>query len=83
MSASDEASRRAARASWPIRVYRLGEEPDDDLSSETTDSDRLDMMWRLALDAWASAGRSLPEYSRAEMPGRILRGADGADAGVE
>src|SRR3954454_330768 len=38
-------ARAAARKSWPIRVYRLGEDPDEDLSDTTTASERLEMMW--------------------------------------
>ena len=65
--------RREARASTPIRKFRLGEEPGDDLSGCTTPEERIAMMWPLAVDAWASAGRRLPEYSRDRMPGRIIR----------
>lgn len=65
--------RRAARGSWPVRVFRLGDEPSDDLTDSTTPEERLAMMWPLALDAWATAGRPLPAYSRDEMPGRVLR----------
>ena len=60
--------RRAERAVWPVRVYRLGEEPGDDLSRETTPAQRLAMMWPLAVEAWALAGRTLPTYGRHELP---------------
>jgi len=33
---TDSQSRAAARRSWSIRAYRLGEEPSEDLSSSTT-----------------------------------------------
>lgn len=66
-------SRRAARGAWPVRVFRLGDEPGDDLTDRTTPEERLAMMWPLALDAWASTGRQLPTYKRNEMPGRVLR----------
>ena len=66
--------RRAARRSWPVRVFRLGDEPDDDLTDSTTPEDRLPMMWGLAVDAWTTAGRSLPTYARSQMPGRVIRG---------
>jgi hypothetical protein len=69
----DAAARAAARRSWPIRVFRLGEEPADDLSAVTTAAERLAMMWPLALDAWAAAGRPLPDYPRGQTPIRILR----------
>ena len=74
--ASDQSAayeRREARASPPIRVFRLGEEPRDDLSDCTTPEERIAMMWPLAVDAWASAGRRLPQYSRDRMPGGIVR----------
>jgi hypothetical protein len=60
--------RRADRAAWPVRVYRLGEEPGDDLSRDTTPAQRLAMMWPLAVEAWALAGRPLPAYGRHELP---------------
>ncbi len=34
------AYRRAHPEEWPIRVYRLGEEPDDDLSDTTAAAER-------------------------------------------
>jgi hypothetical protein len=60
--------RRARRAQWPVRVYRLGEGPGDDLSGDTTPAQRLAMMWPLAVEAWAVAGRALPSYRRHELP---------------
>ena len=62
----------SARGSWPIRVYRLGSEPGDDLSATTTATERLAMVWPLTLEAWAVAGKSLPGYSRGETPIRIV-----------
>lgn len=62
----------AARGSWPIRVYRLGFEPGDDLSATTTAAERLAMVWPLTLEAWAVAGKPLPAYSRGETPIRIV-----------
>ena len=56
------AARRRARGSWPIRVFRLGEEPGGDLSGSTTPEERIAMMWPLAADAWAAAGRRIPAY---------------------
>lgn len=35
-------ARAAARRSWPVRKFRLGEEPDEDLSATTTAKERLD-----------------------------------------
>ena len=66
-------ARRAARDSWPVRVFRLGEEPPDDLEQHTTPEQRVGMMWRLARDAWAVAGRPIPDYDRAHTPSRLVR----------
>ena len=75
MASHDESSdaRRRARAGWPVRVFRLGEEPSDDLSDRTTAEERLAMMWPLAVDAWTASGRVLPEYPRDRMPVRVVR----------
>lgn len=66
-------ARAAARKSWPVRVYRLGEEPDDDLTTTTTATERLAMMWPLAVDAWASSGQPIPDYPREKTPIRVIR----------
>jgi hypothetical protein len=65
--------RAAARKSWPIRVYRLGYEPDEDLSDITTATERLEMVWQLTQDAWASSGRPIPDYPRERTPIRVIR----------
>jgi hypothetical protein len=36
--------RRGERAHWPVRIYRLGEEPSDDLSATTTAEARIEMV---------------------------------------
>lgn len=68
-------SGRSARAAWPVRVFRLGDEPSDDLSDRTTAEERLAMMWPLAVSAWTAAVRPLPEYPRHLMPVRVIRNA--------
>ncbi len=69
----DTEVRRRARHNWPIRKLELGQETSDDISAETTMQDRLAIMWPLAVRAWTFSGRELPRYSRAEIPGRIIR----------
>ena len=64
--------RRAARADWPVRKFRLGEEPVDDFSACTA-GERMMMVEQMSRDAWASAGLPMPRYSRREMPVRIIR----------
>lgn len=71
MSSFDE--RRRARAAWPIRSFRLGEEPLVDERDAMTPDERLELVGRLTREQWALAGRSWPEYSRAQMPGTVVR----------
>ena len=72
MADSDEQhaarARARARSHWPVRKFKLGEEPSDDLSDMTTAAERLAMMWPLALQAWALARRPLPTYDRSRIP---------------
>jgi hypothetical protein len=64
--------RAAARSSWPVQRFALGAEPDDDLSA-LTPAQRVALVWRLTQDAWASMGKEIPSYSRAETPVRWVR----------
>jgi hypothetical protein len=64
-----------AREHWPVRVHRLGEEPGDDLSASTTAEQRLDTVDLLSKRMWELSGPPLPSYTRATMPGRVLRSA--------
>jgi hypothetical protein len=75
ITSMDETSRTDTRdrSDWPVKVYRLGEEPSDDLSEATSPEERLAMMWELAERGWVLAGRSFPRYERENTPGRILR----------
>lgn len=68
----DRAARAAARATWPIRRFRLGEEPPDDLATATTPAQRVAMMWPLAEAAWSVAGRVIPRYPRQDTPARLF-----------
>ncbi len=61
------------RAKWPVKVYKLGEEPSDDLSGSTTPEQRLAMMWELAERGWLLSGREIPDYQRKNTPGRVIR----------
>jgi hypothetical protein len=61
------------RAGWPIRRFRLGDEPGDDLSETTTPTERIAMMWALAQEGWLLSGRPLPTYGRTDMPSRLFR----------
>ena len=64
---------RRLREAWPVRVYRLGEEPSDDLSGSTTPEQRLEMVAELSERMWELSGRPVPSYTRSEMPVRVIR----------
>jgi hypothetical protein len=68
-----EVERRAARATWPIACFALGDERADDITAVTTPAERIAMMWELAETAWKLAGRPLPTYDRSSMPARVFR----------
>lgn len=77
MSSADEQARRAARVSWPGLKTTLHEAPGaEDLRATTTPEQRLSMMWELARGAWALTGQPMPDYERANMPGRVIRPGD-------
>ena len=82
MATNREDESREARRTWPVRVYRLGDEPGDDLSRLSTAEERLAMMWDLAREAWSLTGQPLPEYPRHATPVscRPWRAAGGARA---
>lgn len=68
-------ARAKARATWPVRRFRLGEEPGDDLSATTTPEERLVMVTVLSRRMWELSGRTVPSYRRDQMPGRVVRPA--------
>lgn len=71
------AQRAAARATWTGRKTTLLEASgDEDVSGTTTIEQRLGMMWELAMAAWSLTGAPMPDYSRDQMPGRIIRRSD-------
>jgi hypothetical protein len=70
------AARRRNPERWPVRAYRLGEEPETDPLDTSTVDERVALVWRLTLEAWELSGRPMPEYERHEIPGRVLRPGD-------
>ena len=60
------------RAGWPIKRRKLGED-DRGVITGSTPSELFAMVEQLTRDAWAMAGRSMPETARAELPGRLIR----------
>jgi hypothetical protein len=80
MSDEDAARARAraqARADWPGALTTLEAQSDAIIVRHGTPAERVAMVWQITLDVWASSGRELPEYSRATMPGRIIRSGQG------
>lgn len=57
----------------PVRIFRLGEEPSDDLRETTTAVQRLDILRELTERAWALAGRPFPSYSRQQIPVQVVQ----------
>lgn len=72
-------ARATARASWPGRKTTLAQQSTAAAPPSSTPEERLAVMWQLALDAWAMAGWPLPDYSRGQAPGRVIRPAKTAD----
>jgi len=79
----DRDARAAGRATWPVRAYRLGQEPVDDLRTTTSAAERVAMVWQITQDAWSLAGRTIPEYLRHQTPVRVVRLAAGAQPDSE
>ena len=64
------------RSDWPVRILRLEDSFEPSIATETTAEARIAMMWQLAQDAWAFAGRPIPDYDRSECPIAIIRPDD-------
>jgi hypothetical protein len=73
-SMSDPVTARArARCSWPGRITDLAHAEPAVAGAAIGGRERVAMVWRITLDAWALAGLPMPQYDRADMPGRVLR----------
>lgn len=68
------AGKGASHGAWSAGVYRLGEEPSEDLSAVTTAEQRLGLVWELTARMWTLTGRPLPSYARSEIPVVVVRG---------
>ena len=71
VSTFEERSR--GRANMPIRTVALGDEELTDPRDTSTVDERLALVWTLTRRQWAFAGLEIPKYTRAEMPGRVVR----------
>ena len=57
-----------------VRVTRLSEQGEEDDLRETTPAERINMMWQLALDAWAFKGEPIVEQRLSRHVVHIVRG---------
>lgn len=73
-SAAEQRLRR--RAAWPIRSYRLGEEPPEGLQKERVQGSAWDDMWSLAIDSYSWGGRLTERTPRETWPVRVRRLGD-------
>lgn len=65
---------RGERAHWPVRIYRLGEEPPDDLSATTTAEARIEMVGLLSRRMWEIAKGAQGAGDESTAPaGRVVR----------
>ena len=71
--------RALARANWPGERTDLDSQSDAIFVRHGTPGERIGMVWRVTLDVSASSGRSMPQYTRATMPGRVIRATDATD----
>ena len=61
------------RVVHPARVLPLGDSQTDSLADSTTAEERIEMVAVLSARMWELTGRSVPQYSRAKMPIRVIR----------
>src|ERR1051325_11699933 len=61
--------RMSDRSQWPMRKYRLGEEPEDDYS-QFTPSERVAMVWEITKNAWAFKD---PNWRESEFRRDVVR----------
>jgi hypothetical protein len=57
-----------------IRIQRLEEQGDENDLNNTTPIERLEMMWQLALNAWAFKGEKIAEQRLLRHVVRLYRG---------
>lgn len=65
--------RRDARRMMPVQLFRLGEEPGDDLTHRTSAAERLAMVALLSRRMWRLTGQPEPAYTRDTIPCLVLR----------
>lgn len=64
---------KRVREGMVVRIYKLGEEPGDDISAETTPEQRIAMVGLLTERMWMLQGSIPCPYTRATIPVKIVR----------
>lgn len=72
MSDDARSARARARQQWPVVRGRLDEQAAE-LLLDVPPATRVAMVWALTVDAWALRGEPIPDYARADAPGRVVR----------
>ena len=55
-----------------MRRFRLGEEPAQSWQGSSI-AERVALVWQLSQHMWELSAKPFPKYSRAEMPGQLIR----------
>ena len=73
MNDSEASDSQRGSRHWQGGVYRLGDEPPDDLSRHTTPEQRLALLTRLTERAWTLTGAPFHWYQRLDIPAKVIR----------
>jgi len=73
MADAQSSAQNRARQRGVLRVYRLGEEPGDDLSGTTTAAERVALVWELSRRMWALTGKPTGAVPRHQLPIHVVR----------
>jgi len=73
MNQDARAKRVSRRSTWPGRKMTLEEAAMEESSGPVPAEQLFQVMWQMAVDAWALSGREIPTYTRANTPGKVIR----------
>lgn len=75
MSEDARKKRAAARAGWAIEKVAIEDIPEVEVIDAPPEV-LIALCTQLSLQAWALSGKPLPVYTRATMPGCVIRPSD-------